>query len=167
MNTVSCPACKNENASNTLECTICLFPFNGTEKEKSIHIGKFISDKGVIDDSDSLIKKTQNILFVLSGLYTLGMVLTYFNNPYGIIGIIDYFIIIPIFLVSAFRIRKNPILFTSIPLSILLLIYSIQFLFDPRTIVNGILIKIIIIGVMGYCIKTAVSANKFRKKYKI
>lgn len=42
---LNCPACKAEQIENVEFCKNCKFPFNGTDKEVAIHIGKFIKKK--------------------------------------------------------------------------------------------------------------------------
>ncbi len=71
----NCPACKTEFSERVEFCSKCEFPFNGTEKEKAIHIGRFIGKKGVIADSSIYIKKSQNILYFIAGLNIFSLIL--------------------------------------------------------------------------------------------
>ena len=43
---LKCPNCKEAVSQVEIECENCKFPLAGTEKEKSIFIGKQIANKG-------------------------------------------------------------------------------------------------------------------------
>lgn len=162
---MDCPACKNSVSAESEKCDYCEFPFNGSDKEKSIHIGKFINKRGVIFDANDSIRKSQNILLLVIGLYVLSLIINFdFLLENKIILVIDLLIIIS-FSVCAFMIKKAPILFTVIPLIIILTLYLINFIIDPRTLLGGIFLKIIIIGTLVYSIFLHISSNKFKKKY--
>ena len=165
MNSKNCPACKNDNSIESLFCDKCEFPFEGTEKEKSIHIGRFINKRGVIFDANDSIRKSQNILLLVIGLYILGLAINFeflMNNK--IFFVIDILIVIS-FGVCAFMIKKAPVLFTVIPLVIILTLYTVNFIADPISILNGIIMKLIIVGTLVYSIFLHISSSKFRKKY--
>jgi hypothetical protein len=165
MNPNICPACKNVNTNESVFCSTCEYPFQGTEKEKSIHIGRFISKKGILVDADDSIRKSQNILLLVIGLNVLYMVFNFdflINNK--IILLLDVLIIIS-FGVCAFMMKKAPVLFTIIPLIIILALYVLNFIFDPRSILNGILLKIIIVGTLVYSVLLHVKSKKFKEKY--
>ena len=165
MSTIICPACKNINNADTLFCDKCEFPFQGSEKEKSIHIGRFINKRGVVFDANDSIRKSQNILFLVIGLYVLGLVINFeFLLDNKIFLVFDILIIIS-FGVCAFMLKRAPVLFTTIPLIILIALYVSNFIIDPRSILNGIIMKVIIIGTLVYSIYLHISSNKFKKKY--
>jgi len=160
-----CPACKNYNNEEIRLCEKCEFPFFGTEKEKSIHIGRFINKRGVIFDANDSIRKSQNILLLVIGLNILGLIINFdflINNK--VILFLDILIIIS-FGVCAFMLKKAPVLFTVIPLVIILTLYTVNFIVDPRSILNGILMKLIIVGTLVYSVFLHVKSKKFKEKY--
>mgnify|MGYP000209295204 CR=1 FL=1 len=162
-----CPACKNELQDDLDFCDVCDFPFKGSEKEKGIHIGRFINKKGVVFDADESLNKSQYLIYIVVALFVLGMVINFQSlilNPF----ILGFNLAICLVLVaSAILIKKSPLLFTTIPLVILLLLYIGNYIIDPRSLVNGILFKLIIIGSLIYSIYMHVSSNRFKKKYNI
>jgi len=162
-----CPACKNDNLVKADYCQFCRFPFNGSEKEKSIHIGKFISDKGIVVDSEDSLYKSRNLLFLAAGFYALGVIINYKILINNILVLIINLAVITIIVVCAVFLRKAPLLFLIIPLILLLTIYLLQYLVDPNSIMRGILYKMIILGSLGYSIYNYLASQKFKKKYNL
>ncbi|WMI65997.1 hypothetical protein RBH94_02290 [Aestuariibaculum sp. YM273] len=167
MNNLQCPACKKEYQEQLSICNNCNFPFNGSEKEKGIHIGRFISAKGVITDSDNSIEKSQQILFFITGLNVLFLIVGIWNSSYDIIDLILNGIISIIFLLCAIFIKKKPLLLTSIPLLLMIGINILNYILEPRSILNGILMKVAIIGSLIYSIYLIISSEKFKKQYSV
>ncbi len=162
-----CPACKNENNSSNTLCDKCEFPFEGTEKEKSIHIGRFIGDKGIIFDAEDALKKSQYLLFLAAGLYTLPVIINFsflLNDPFALA--FNGLIIIT-FIVCSLFIKKSPLTFLILPLVLLLAVYTINFIVDPNTLVQGILFKVLIISSLIYSIYNFVVSEKFKRKFNL
>ena len=161
-----CPACKIENEDLIENCENCEFPFNGTEKEKGIHIGRFINKKGIVTDSDESISKSQKILIGVAVFNLAFLIIGFSNGGFDIISIIFNGVITGIILLCGIFIKKNPVILTLIPLILIIGINVLNFIFDPQSILNGILMKIIIIGSLGYSLYLVYQKKKFEKKYK-
>lgn len=163
-----CPACKNENENIRVECAFCKFPFEGTEKEKAIHIGQFINKKGVLTDTDNAILRSQQILFAIAGVNTIFLIILFINNANisATAFVLPIFIIV-LFLTCALLIKKNPLIFITIPLAILLILYFINYLYDPSSLLRGAFLKIIIVGSLIYSLYSIISSNKFKQHHNI
>ena len=160
-----CPACKNDNEEHNNICIKCEFPFNGSEKEKSIHIGKFIGKRGVIVDSEDSLTKSQNLLYFAAGLYVLGVIINFSALSNNILALLFNFAVILVIAVSGLLLKKSPLLFLIIPLLVLLTIYISDWIYDPNTIYRGILFKLLILGSLIYSIYNYLASEKFKKKY--
>lgn len=160
-----CPACKNEHVIGEANCRICSFPFNGSEKEKSIHIGRFIGKKGIIQDSENTLDKSRNLLFFVALLNIIGIVIDYELVFQNIVVTILSFFIPTVIIVSALLIKKSPIVFLGIPLVLMLLIYSSEIILNPTEWYRGILFKLVVLGLLGYSIYNYIASNKFKKRY--
>jgi len=160
-----CPACKKEHIEQLDICNNCSFPFNGTEKEKAIHIGRFINKKGVLTDSSDSIKKSQLILFAIAGFNALFLIAGLFNGNLLPIDIILNTIVTLTFLLCGFFIYKKPVLLTVIPLILIIGINILNYFIEPSSIFRGIIIKLIIIGSLIYSIYLIKSAENFKKEY--
>ncbi|MBT8327480.1 MAG: hypothetical protein KJP21_07135 [Bacteroidia bacterium] len=160
-----CPACKNEHPKDENICRICDFPFNGTEKEKSIHIGKFIGKKGIIQDAEANLDKSRNLLFFVAILNFVGIAINYEAVFQNIIAIIISFGIPIIIIFCAFLIKKSPLIFLGIPLALMFLVYSIEIFIDPNEWLRGIFFKLIVLGILGYGIYNYIASENFKKQY--
>ena len=160
-----CPACKNEHVIGEANCRICGFPFNGSEKEKSIHIGRFIGKKGVIQDSENSLDKSRNLLFFVALLNIMGIVIDYelvFQN--AIVAIVSCFIP-SVIIISALLIKKSPLVFLGIPFVLMLLVYCSEIILNPTGWYRGIVFKLIVLGLLSYSIYNYIASNNFKKRY--
>lgn len=164
---MTCPACKKEQINEISSCKNCSFPFNGTEKEKAIHIANFISKKGVLFDSNDSIEKSQQILYGISLVNLVFIGVDIFTSNFYIIDLIINLTITFVLAFCGFMIRKNPIKFTLIPLFLLISIYTLNAILDPYFLHRGILMKLVILGSLIYSIYLIKSADRFKKKYDI
>lgn len=162
-----CPACKNDLNGITDNCKTCNFPFNGTEKEKGIHIGKFINEKGVIFDSGESIERSQKILYGITLINLVTISLNYFMNGSNTIDLILNLIVTALIAFCGYKVKEKPIMYSLIALCLLLSIYTFNFLFDPQVFIRGILYKVIIVGGLFYNIYLVINSNSFKKKYNI
>lgn len=162
-----CPSCKNQNEANVGFCCKCEFPFNASDKEKSIHIGKFISNKGIILDSEDSLAKSQNLLYLAAGFYIIGVIINFSTLKQDIFSLIFNIGVIFIIALCGYLLKKSPLIFLSIPLALLLFIYTINYLIDYRTLMQGIIFKILILGSLIYSIYNYKLSEKFKKKYNL
>jgi len=167
MEDLICPACKTKIYIQDEFCDICAFPIHGTEKEKAIHIGRFINKKGVVEDSSNALSNVQKILFAISGLYLISFLIIYSKPDSHWLDLLIYGILVGVFLLSAIVLKKSPLFFTVFPLIVLLFFYTLLGLIDSSTIYKGIALKIFIISSLLYSIFLTIKANKFKKKYNV
>lgn len=165
MESIKCPSCKTIFIENKETCSKCNFPFNGTEQEKSIHIGQFILKKGVVIDASDYLKKTQNILYSLAGLSVIGLILFILPVNHYTIDIVFNVSIIIVLIFCGFFIKKNPILLTVLPLFLVIGVSLLNYLANPIILLQDALLKILIIGSLIYSINLQLKASKFKEKY--
>lgn len=167
MEKAHCPSCHKVYTSDMRPdtCYDCDFPFLGTEKEKSVHIGQNLLKKNVISDASSAVKRATNLLLVLAAIYLFSAAWAEFTTPNGleIIDLIIYAWLVVCFIFCAALLSKSPIVFSVIPLVALLLVYVLQFIANPASIVSGIVLKIISISLLVYSISKNWEAQKLRK----
>jgi len=164
MNT--CPACKKENPEIAIFCETCNYPFEGTEKEKAIHIGQFVTKKGVTVDSEIHINRSRSILLIIAVINAFAIVMGLSDSEaYSMVDIVFNIVITAVFILCAVTIKKNPFIKILIPFLLLLFINLLNFIVDPNTIAQGIVLKVIYIGSLGYSLYLVKSAENFRKKY--
>lgn len=155
-----CPACEAPNTTEDF-CLSCKFPFNGTEDQKSMHIGKYISGKVAADASDKAIQKSRKILFFLAGLNVLFIILNLNNPEYNIITLLLNLILAAAYLLFGILIKRSPVVFTVIPLVMIIAITMLNTILDPASIAQGFLTKFLIIMSLGYSVYLNYEAKSF------
>ena len=129
----SCPACKKENPKIAIFCETCNYPFEGTEKEKAIHIGRFVTKKGVTVDSEIQINRSRSILFIIAIINGLAIAMGIVNSvDYSITDHVFNIIITSVFILCAITIKKNPFVKILIPLLLLSLCQPTQLYCRPE-----------------------------------
>ncbi len=164
--TVVCPTCKTNYESKPLICAKCGFPFLGTEKEKAIFIGKQISKKSQISDTQSKIKRARVILWVIGGLMFVSgfFIKTGGSTLTDSIEVVIRLVIGLIFIAFGFLTYKKPLISILIPLILLLLNYTIAAIINPYTLMQGFVLKIIFLGSLGYALLGIFQAEKIKKE---
>ena len=159
-----CPVCKAEYQELPEKCNRCGFPFNASELEKSHYIAHQILKEGNISDTKDNIMQSRIILLFIAVLNIVFPFITYYNSPNATVVIGFSVIIGLIFLVFAFTAKKIPFLSLLIPLVMLIIIYSIEFIIDPYLLLNGISWKLVYIIFLSYSLYRNHKSNKIKKE---
>ena len=165
MNDLKCPNCKEDISQVEIDCEHCGFPLSGTDKEKSIFIGKQISNKSKIGDAKKSQVKAQRILYIIGGFQIINGVLVYLNTR-NITDVVFYIILGLLLGVFGYFSSKKPILFLSLALILILSYYGLLYIIDPEFILRGILWKIVIIAFLVYGIWNSMEAQKLKKEHR-
>jgi hypothetical protein len=159
----TCPSCKKENSEIAIVCERCQFPFEGTEKEKAIHIAQFISKKGVKYDKDEYLKKSQMVLGFIAALDIIYLMFTYNFLPDTVLYTNVFMILL--FAFCAITIRQAPIIKILIPLSILCVSSLLMVLINASAFFVPLVFRGIYIAILGYTLYMIRSTQKFSQKY--
>lgn len=162
--TIICPTCKSNYENQPQICTKCGFPFNGTEKEKSLFIGQQILKKGNVNDTKDRIKLARVILWIIGGLNILTPFIFYNNNPAREVFIITGLVLGLIFIGFGFLTFKKPFISILIPLIILILFYTIAAIAEPITLFQGIVWKVVFLSGLIYSLISIIQAEKIKKE---
>lgn len=162
-NELFCPNCKSEVAQVEFVCSLCNYPLSGTDKEKSIFIGKQISDRSKVDSAKIGQKKVQRILYVIAAFQFLNGIMVYFKFSLTEDAIF-YMILGIIFTVLAYLSPSKPIIYISIALFIILLYYLLLGLIDVNFLMQGMLWKFATISFLAYGLVQSYEADKLKKK---
>lgn len=155
-----CPACEAPSATEDF-CLHCKFPFNGTEDQKSMHIGKYISGKVAADASEKAIQKSRGILFFLAGLNVFYIIVNLYNPEFDIFTMFINLVLAAAYLLFGILIKRSPVVFTVIPLVMIIVITLLNSLLDPASIAQGFITKIFIIISLGYSVYLNYEARSF------
>ncbi|PCE66378.1 hypothetical protein [Sediminicola luteus] len=162
-----CPACGFYSLEAHHFCDNCNYPFSGTDKERSVHIARFIDAKGVVADAEDSILRSQKIIFAVAAVNTVFMVIGAVNGGMDVLGFGLTLIVTVTILLCGVFIKKQPVFFTLVPLILIVATYIINFTISPESIFRGIIFKLIIIGSLGYSIYLVKQAERFKNQFQI
>lgn len=161
----TCKNCQKEVTPNESICSRCLYPLQGTDKEKASFIAKQILQKGDVTDAFEGLKKARIILFGLGAINLIYLSISWFKDA-DIIGSIFNAILAIFFIGCGFLSFKKPALAFLLPLTITGLYYLLIFIVSPFSLLSGLLWKVIIISGLAYAFASTRKANKALKENK-
>lgn len=157
---LSCPSCKSLVFEPDVKCEVCAFPLKGTEKEKALFIGQKYAKNQKKADAKQAINRNKIMLFILGGFNIVVPFFKFVLARGNVFDTIWGFIVGGFFIGLGFLAKIQPLLSFVLALSFLMFGYLIEFLINPSSIFNGLIIKVIIIGVLVYGIARAVELQK-------
>jgi len=158
-----CSHCNESISSEDVFCPNCGYPENGDQKEKDKFEYRIKLRKNVLNDAKKKLKNVKILLWVLAALnLVLGIIflmedLTFYDG----IGLIISAIV---FSACVFWVNKQPL--TGILAAFifwLLLQFSVVFT-DPALLLNGIILKLVFIGIFVKGISSAKDYNEYSQK---
>jgi hypothetical protein len=158
--TIVCENCSAQNDASLKFCPQCSFPLAGTQDEKRefhMHIG---TQKRLLKESQQKINQARNIIFIAAGLTLVIGLIAGFGTDEGFEVMIVSIVLCLIYLILAAWCNSNP--FGAI-LTALILYVTIQLInafFDPTTLFQGIILKIIFIAGFVKGIRSAQEAQR-------
>ena len=156
---LECRLCKTAIDIESVFCSNCGFPEHGTNNEIASYHAKAAMDKNKHMDAGKKIKSARNTLYVMSAI-TLVFGLFYFFQLQDIAVLVTNIILCIIYLVLAEWTSKKPMMALLLGLLLYLTTIIISAIFEPSTIIKGILWKVIIISYLAKGIYSASSIKK-------
>lgn len=164
INKKKCPTCKINFSSLPTICDNCGFPFNGSDKEKAIFIGKQISNKGKISDSKSQIRGIRILLWIL-GLINIAVPHIFYKTYIDFNFLVVVYLTFGLFFIGCgFLTYRSPKAALLIPLITVLSFYIFAGIMDSATIFRGLIWKMLMISTLVYSLINHLNANKIRKE---
>ncbi len=162
---LTCDNCKVEISPVEIICENCGYPIEGTKKEQAIFIGQQISNKSTLNDAKRFQRRSSYILYVIGGFQIVIAIVNYYTIADILSFVITAFIGL-IFILFGFLSSKKPLLFLSLGLTLIVLLYAIDFILDPSSIFQGILWKLVILGTLSYALIVSFEEQKIKRKNK-
>jgi hypothetical protein len=161
--TLSCRSCQFLNTEDAAYCSECGYPFNAIPEDRDRFIQQRDYSKFLLTELNQKIKKVQNMLFILAGLFGVVGIFMFFSNQENPAALlIVYLIIGGIYTGLGFYTKKQPLAAIVSAFCLYLLLMILDAIEDPVTIFKGIIIKIIIIGTFIKGVKAANEAQKIK-----
>jgi len=167
LQTVFCKACSSKAEPNDAFCTHCGYPLQGSDQEQRNFIS--IREAKLIDLSEATkkIRRASIALYVIGGITAVAGVALYAvsTNPEVKNSLlITNLIVGAIFVGLGFWCNQKPLAAIISGASLYALIFILNAVVNPLSIVSGIIFKIIIIGLFVRGIKSAIEAEKLKKE---
>lgn len=160
-----CSNCKSSISENEKFCSECGFPENGSDEDRGKFRSRVGAKKRLLKVVQKEVKRAKSTLVVLGVLSALVGVLYGFVIEAGDVAtLVIYSIIAVIYFGLAIWSDKQP--FAAILTALILYgtLIIVSAIFDPATIVSGIVLKIIIISFLIKGLKSGNEAKKVMKE---
>jgi hypothetical protein len=167
---LACPACAAQATTDDAFCNGCGYPLQGTEKEQQMFLSVRDAKSFDLDEAHKKIKRSSNALFFIGGLTVIAGLAAYAvskDHSTKINVLLTNVILGAIYVVLGFWCKKKPLAAIISGLSLYVLIFVLNAVVNPLTIVSGIIFKIVIVGMFINGIKSAIEAEKIKKELNI
>lgn len=161
---LSCPTCQSNYTTEVENCLKCGYPFTGTEKEKSVFIGRQIVKKGKISETRDSIKVARMVLWAIG---VINLVFAIINYTKGIEFRFDFYaslIIAMTFLAFGLLTYKKPLFSILTPLILISLYYVLLGFIDLSLIWTGIIWKIAILSSLVITVRNIIRSNRLKRE---
>jgi len=165
----NCASCFNQVNDNDAFCTSCGYPMKGSEEEQQ----KFLMDKSYkelnLEEAQKQVKKASYAMYYIAGATMLGGLIFYGVNKDGNGGTLFLVnsILAILFAAIGFWCTRMPLAGVITGTSLYALIFILNAVSNPLTILSGIIFKIFIIGCFIRGIKSALEAERLKKDLNI
>ena len=164
-----CKSCTSTVTTSDQFCADCGYPLTGTEEEQK----KFLMDKSYkelnLEEANRMIKKASNALYYIALATVAGGLIAYarttpeLKNSLLIVNLILAFI----YAALGFWCRNKPLAAIITGVALYALIFIINAISNPLTILAGIVFKIFAVAFFIRGIKAAIEADKLKKELNI
>jgi hypothetical protein len=166
-----CPVCRAKVDAQDTFCNNCGYPRKGSEHEQRMFLLKRNTQKNKLERANKKIWQATNTLFIIGaliGILSLGncfLSLTALRGDYG--QLISQLPIAIIFVALGFWCKKRPLPAILCGFTFYLLLQILYTIVSPQTIVNGIVIKLFVIGFLINGIRAVLEAEKIKKEMNV
>jgi len=155
----ACSKCDSIIETENVFCSNCGYPENGTEKDIAVFHANNAMERNKNMDAGKKIKSARNTLYVMAGISFLSGIFLFFQD-YDSAILVTNVILSLIYLVLGYWSMKKPVMALLLGLLLYLTTIIISAVFEPTSIVRGIIWKVVIIAFLGKGLYSALSVKK-------
>lgn len=162
-----CEACYYKVAADDAFCNNCGYPLKGTEEEQRAFKANLAINEIDLQDYKDKMRKGRNSLYYVGGALFVGTLIEVGTAPdKSNAGFIIGFgaVIMGIFIALAAWSKAKPFAAMVSGASLWGVIMILNAIVNPISIIQGIVVKIIIIGLLVNGIRAAIAAEKIKKE---
>jgi hypothetical protein len=166
-----CPVCRTIVVDEDVFCNNCGYPRKGTEDDQRVFLRKRNTQKNNLARANKKIWQATNTLFIIGALISIVALgncflsFTAFRGNYG--QMISQLTVGLIFVGLAFWCKKRPLPAIFSGFSLYLSMQILYVFISPHTIINGIVLKLFVIGFLINGIRSVLEAEKLKKEMNI
>ena len=161
-----CKSCSAPATADDQFCADCGYPLQGTEADQK----KFLMDKSYkelnLDEAKRQVKRARNAMYYVAGATMLGGLIFYGTNKDGNLLLVNT-ILAALFAAIGLWCTRMPLAGVITGTSLYALIFILNTVASPLTILSGIIFKIFIVGCFIRGIKAALESDKLKKELNI
>lgn len=158
-NALECKHCDTPHDEASLFCHECGYPLKGTEEDVAKFYAKRVMDKRKSKDAEKKIKSARTTLYVIAGIIMVFGFFIFLSSK-DVTALIINIIVGVIYIVLGTWSKHKPLIALLLGLLLYLTIIVITAIAEPKTLVSGIIWKIVIIAYLAKGIHSASSVNK-------
>ncbi len=144
-----CPGCKTKYEENLpSHCENCNYPFCGTKQEQGRFIGQQISMRHLANNTNKLTMALRIILIV----WAAGTVALLIKTSPGILRIVVNIVLASVFLPASILAGKKPFISFLTAFVVFAIALAITGISNPAGLLSGIILKLGLLGALGYSI---------------
>jgi signal transduction histidine kinase len=158
-NSSQCSNCQSIIIENAVFCPQCGYPENGTEQDISKYNYSLKIKKDLVEDSKKKMKNVKILLYVIAGINVVVGLFLLMDSVTFVDGI-SSFVAAAVFIGCAIWVNNQPLTGVIAAFVFWLLLQLSVIFIDPAMLFQGIILKVIFIGIF---IKGILSANDAKK----
>jgi hypothetical protein len=163
-----CAACYSAVTNDDDYCTNCGYPLKGSEKDQQYFISMRKSKEIDLNEANKKIKKAGYILYLIAGLTGIyGIAMFFVNKSAGEGLLIVNLILAIVYSGLGFWSKNKPLASIISGFALYVLIFLLNAIVNPITILSGFLFKIFFVICFVKGIQSALEAEKIKKELNI
>lgn len=161
--TIACGYCTKDNTIHDNFCMYCGYPLKGTEQDQKNFLANISSSKIDLEEAGKAIRTARNYVYALAGFTLLSGVVVFFMQDDSAVLIVNAILSL---IYGALGYWANKKAFAAI-LTALILYVTVNLLnafVEPTTLLKGLILKGVIIGLLIKGVRSAKEAEKITKR---
>ncbi len=162
MNKVYCPNCYSEFENQPDSCS-CGYPFSGNDMDKYKFMSQRIKKVKTVKEGIKSADYARFVLFIIGGINLLVSIIFLMSAAHTPIHVVT--LIYSILLIGlGFLSFKEPFFSLLLGFIVLIIIYTVTGLLDPKILMSGLIMKVIFISGFIYgLVKIKMAENELKK----
>ncbi|HJP63349.1 MAG TPA: hypothetical protein VJ844_07890 [Mucilaginibacter sp.] len=165
--TALCNSCFTKIDLDDQFCNNCGYPLKGTPEEQRIFQSTRVVNEIDMADYKKKLTNAANTLYYLCGIFVIYGLITFFlkkDDDDVLAYVLPNFILAIVFVALGGYTKKKPLACLISGFSLYIIVLILNAVNSPATLIQGIIVKVIIIGFLVRGIKSAIEVDRIKKE---